>query len=151
MFRWLRRLPTNHPTGSAVSSMVISVMFIIIFIVGLIARSTVNYATPDQAQSASTSVTVLGVLAFLSAVVLALAIYAAVDTQGFKIWKTDSEGRLPHPIPRWAGPIFLIILVFEFIILFYFIAAMLGGVAESVSGGGNSDKKADKDKYPWEK
>lgn len=145
MFRWLRRLPTNHPTGSTVSSLIISVILILSFIVGLISRATVNYATPDQAQSASTAITIFGVLAFLGVIVLALSIYAAVDTQGFKVWKPNSEGQLPHPIPRWSGPIFLIILTFEFYILFVFVVAMIGGAL------GGEDKKADKDKYPWEK
>ncbi len=92
MFRWLRRLPTNSPTGSTITSMVVSVIFILSFIIGLIERSTINYATPDQAQSASTSVTIFGVLAFLGITVLALSIYAAINTQGFKVWKPDSEG-----------------------------------------------------------
>ena len=145
MFRWFRRLPTNHPTGSTITSFVFSIFFILGFIFALIARATVNYATTDQAQSASTAVTVFGVLAFAGAIVLIFSIYAAVDTQGFKIWHVNSEGQLPHPIPRWAGPIFLIIITFEFYILLVFVMAMLGGAL------GGEDKKADKDKYPWEK
>jgi hypothetical protein len=43
-----------------------------------------NYETADQVQSASTALTILGVLAFLGAVVLGLSIHAAVNTQGFR-------------------------------------------------------------------
>ncbi len=117
-FFW--RMPRLHPTASTV---ITGILGIVLFIEG-IALSVTTTSTGQSNVVGGVLVCLLGLVA------AGLAGYATYETQYFKNW-TRADGSYGHPLVRWAGPIFLIVALIEFVVALWIIARVLEGMSKS--------------------
>lgn len=115
-FFW--RMPRLHPTASTVIS---GILGIVLFIEGIVLA-----ATPTSTGQSSIAGGILVCLIGLTAV--GLAAFAAYDTHYFQSWMRP-DGSYGHALIRWAGPIFLIVALIEFILALWILSAVLEGYA----------------------
>lgn len=117
-FFW--RMPRLHPTASTV---ITGILGLVLFIEG-IGLSVTTTSTGQSNVAGGVIVCILGLVA------AGWAGYAAYETQYFKNW-ARADGSYKHPLVRWAGPIFLIVALIEFVVALWIIARVLEGMSRS--------------------
>ena len=116
-FFW--RMPRLHPTASTV---ITGILGIVLFIEGI--AFAVTPTTTGQSN-------VFGGIVFclVGLVATGLAGYATYDTQYFKNWLRP-DGSYGHALVRWAGPVFLIVALIEFVVCLWILGAVLEGMSK---------------------
>jgi hypothetical protein len=116
-FLW--KLPKAHPTAATVITGIGGVIWLI--------AGIVTAVTPASAYSAQNNVGGAAIFMLLGLVSLGLAVYAAVDTQGFQNWARPN-GSYGHAVVRWMGPVMLILSILWLIVGLYIASAALEGM-----------------------
>ena len=116
-FFW--RMPRAHPTASTVISGIVG---IILFIEGIAVASTRTYTGQSNVAGGI-------IVCILALAVVALAAYAAFDTQYFQNW-TRPDGSYGHKLIRYSGPIFLIAALIELILVLWIMSFVLEGMSK---------------------
>ena len=107
-----------HPTASTV---VTGILGVVVFFEGIVLAVTTT-STGQSNVVGGILVCILGLIA------TGLAAYATYNTQYFKNW-TRPNGSYGHALVRWAGPIFLIAALIEFVIALWILGAVLEGMS----------------------
>ncbi len=120
---FLRRLPRTQPTASTI----ITGIGGIVWIIAGIAMSAHATGYGEQGNA------VFGALCILLGLAsIALALFAAIDTQGFKNW-VRPDGSYWHAVARWMGPVSLIVSIIWLVVGWWIATFFLKMVAETMS------------------
>src|SRR5947209_8622182 len=120
MFRGLWRMPKDHPAWASITTGLVALI--------LLGNAVVSAYKLSQGMTPNGSIQEPILYVLGGVLLLALTIYAAYGTDWFRNWGTP--GKLGHPVVRWIGPLVLILVLIEIIVLLLFVGAALGGSNE---------------------